>query len=126
MNDRFDKREIRVDLSAARGGKLDVMKWVESKGYNINDSYRCAHEAACGGQLHIIHWLQEEKGLELRGGLYLHAARGGQLHVMKWLRDQEVPWNYYTFVYAAKKETWKFYSGYKMKAVLGLRITGIV
>eukprot|EP00594_Rhizosolenia_setigera_P015229 CAMPEP_0178980314 /NCGR_PEP_ID=MMETSP0789-20121207/26417_1 /TAXON_ID=3005 /ORGANISM="Rhizosolenia setigera, Strain CCMP 1694" /LENGTH=238 /DNA_ID=CAMNT_0020670693 /DNA_START=152 /DNA_END=868 /DNA_ORIENTATION=- len=91
-----------VDYAAARGGKLNVMKWFDTKEFDI-DEYECAEVAACHGHIHILQWLWEEKGLELYGGLYNWAIEGGQLNVMKWLREQEVDWCVYTFKYAAIK-----------------------
>jgi len=62
-----------VDSCAAEGGKLDVLKWLETK------------------------------GLELDRGLYLNAISGDHLQVMKWLREKELDWNDYTFVDAAEE-----------------------
>jgi len=90
-----------VDIHAARGGKLKVLKWFETKGLSIYE-FRCVHEASRRGQLHIIKWLQEEKGLELVNEFYNSAIDGGQLHVMKWLREQEVDWDVCNFFYAAR------------------------
>jgi len=91
-----------VDEYAARGGKLDVLKWHETKGLSINKK-KCAMEAANRGQLHILKWLREERDLELWGGLYNWANNngGGHLHVLKWLRQQEVDFNEFTFREAA-------------------------
>eukprot|EP00594_Rhizosolenia_setigera_P019316 CAMPEP_0178956388 /NCGR_PEP_ID=MMETSP0789-20121207/10218_1 /TAXON_ID=3005 /ORGANISM="Rhizosolenia setigera, Strain CCMP 1694" /LENGTH=305 /DNA_ID=CAMNT_0020638295 /DNA_START=518 /DNA_END=1433 /DNA_ORIENTATION=+ len=99
-----DKRSIFRGLGryAAIGGKLNVLKWIETKGLFF-DKDRCAMVAACHAQPHIIQWLKEEQDFELDGELYLHAIRGGQLNVMKWLREQEVYWDEYTFTIAAEK-----------------------
>jgi len=100
-----NKRDIfsRVDRSAARFGKLNVLKWLETKGLLI-DEKECADAAAEGGQLHILQWLKEERGLKLKSGLYNDAIEGdGQLHVMKWLREQGCPWSKRTFRRTAKK-----------------------
>jgi len=91
-----------VDGHAAQNGKLDVLKWFETKGFTINEEY-CAEEAARHGQLHIIQWLKEESRLELYKDLYIYAINGGQLHVMKWLREQACPWVYDTFRKAAEE-----------------------
>eukprot|EP00594_Rhizosolenia_setigera_P017293 CAMPEP_0178966780 /NCGR_PEP_ID=MMETSP0789-20121207/17126_1 /TAXON_ID=3005 /ORGANISM="Rhizosolenia setigera, Strain CCMP 1694" /LENGTH=226 /DNA_ID=CAMNT_0020652111 /DNA_START=345 /DNA_END=1025 /DNA_ORIENTATION=+ len=91
VNDEDYKRTIfqHVDRSAARGGKINVLKWLLNKGLPI---YWCAGGAARYGQLHVLQWLKEEKGLELNGDLYRNAIQAGQLNVMKWLREQEVDW----------------------------------
>jgi len=99
---RFVYRDVRVGYTAARHGKLNVLKWLETKGLSVNKK-SCAMEAARHGHLHIMKWLLEEKDLELDEGLYFEAIAGGHLHVMKWLREKEVPWDEYTFRNAAYK-----------------------
>jgi len=91
-----------VDDSAAFGGKLDVLKWLETKSTPISN-YLCSNKAVRGGHLHILQWLKEEKGWKVSKGMYHSAADGGQLHVMKWLREQSCPWGEYTFMRAAKE-----------------------
>eukprot|EP00594_Rhizosolenia_setigera_P007047 CAMPEP_0178952808 /NCGR_PEP_ID=MMETSP0789-20121207/8058_1 /TAXON_ID=3005 /ORGANISM="Rhizosolenia setigera, Strain CCMP 1694" /LENGTH=301 /DNA_ID=CAMNT_0020633975 /DNA_START=104 /DNA_END=1006 /DNA_ORIENTATION=- len=115
FNNNIDDGDIRfifggVNTHAAQGGKLNVLKWAENKELRINKRC-CAEKAAEKGQLHIIQWLREKKGLELFGGLYNKAIdgdrfivmkrQGGHLHVMKWLRENKVPWNDWTFYRAA-------------------------
>jgi len=105
VDDEDDKQFVfgGVDFHAARGGKLNVMKWLEDKGLCIEKEY-CAEIAVTFGQLHILKWLKEEKDLELDGGCYHEAILGGgHLHIMKWLREQEVDWDGQTF-YAAASE----------------------
>eukprot|EP00594_Rhizosolenia_setigera_P001752 CAMPEP_0178952832 /NCGR_PEP_ID=MMETSP0789-20121207/8073_1 /TAXON_ID=3005 /ORGANISM="Rhizosolenia setigera, Strain CCMP 1694" /LENGTH=302 /DNA_ID=CAMNT_0020634005 /DNA_START=115 /DNA_END=1023 /DNA_ORIENTATION=- len=90
-----------VNHHAARGGKLNVLKWIEKKGEYI-DKWKCAKEAVEKGQLHIIQWLKEEKGLQLFGELYYFAIDGGgHFLILKWLREQACPWDDYIFKYAA-------------------------
>jgi len=91
-----------VDSHAAGGGKLNVIKWLETKGF-ASSKIMCSFAAAHYGQLHILKWLKEERGFELDGGLYDEAIFGGQLHVMKWLREQEVDWDEFTFATAAEE-----------------------
>eukprot|EP00594_Rhizosolenia_setigera_P012311 CAMPEP_0178957400 /NCGR_PEP_ID=MMETSP0789-20121207/10888_1 /TAXON_ID=3005 /ORGANISM="Rhizosolenia setigera, Strain CCMP 1694" /LENGTH=285 /DNA_ID=CAMNT_0020639635 /DNA_START=294 /DNA_END=1151 /DNA_ORIENTATION=- len=104
VDDREDKEYIFLYAgeNAAYGGKLEVLKWLDTKGLNIG--FRCVNAAACGGQLHILKWLREEKSLELYRELYCNAIGGGHLHVLKWLREQEVPWAEWTFKFAASEE----------------------
>eukprot|EP00594_Rhizosolenia_setigera_P007119 CAMPEP_0178953064 /NCGR_PEP_ID=MMETSP0789-20121207/8206_1 /TAXON_ID=3005 /ORGANISM="Rhizosolenia setigera, Strain CCMP 1694" /LENGTH=222 /DNA_ID=CAMNT_0020634271 /DNA_START=588 /DNA_END=1256 /DNA_ORIENTATION=- len=103
-DDQDNKEDIffHVDATAARHGKLNILKWLELKGISINKEH-CAELAAEKGHLNIIQWLQEEKGLKLHGDLYQEAIFGCQLHVMKWLREQGCPWHKFTFPYAAQK-----------------------
>jgi len=105
VNDEGDKRYVfqDVDYIAALYDKLEVMKWVEDKGIDIDKEY-CAKTAVWRGHLDILKWLREERGLELKGGCYDCAIRGsGQLRVMKWLREQACPWGDWTFATAAQK-----------------------
>jgi len=87
-------------LSAVRCGKLNVLKWLCTKGLSINEE-RCAEAAIFAGQIHILKWLREETGLKLDEMFYLLAIKNGHLHVMKWLRKEECPWHEFTFEYAA-------------------------
>eukprot|EP00594_Rhizosolenia_setigera_P017096 CAMPEP_0178960274 /NCGR_PEP_ID=MMETSP0789-20121207/12869_1 /TAXON_ID=3005 /ORGANISM="Rhizosolenia setigera, Strain CCMP 1694" /LENGTH=177 /DNA_ID=CAMNT_0020643597 /DNA_START=92 /DNA_END=623 /DNA_ORIENTATION=+ len=91
-----------VNGYAAIHDRLEVLKWLETKGSYIDKDW-CARGAAFGGQLHIIQWLREEYGLKLFGELYDNAAIGNQLHFLRWLREQEVDWGERTFVDAAEK-----------------------
>jgi len=105
LNNIDDEDDIRfifggVDEYAAKNGKLNVLKWFETKALTTNN-YWCARKAAKHGHIHIIQWLRDERGLELGGYLYAEAIQGDQLHVMKWLREQEVNWNECTFRKAA-------------------------
>jgi len=91
-----------VDYHAAECGKLNVLKWLETKGFDVNE-YVCADQAARHGQPHILQWLQEEKDLQLCEGLYNKTIWGGHINVLKWLREQEVPWGERTFKLTAQK-----------------------
>jgi len=92
-----------VDRAAARGGKLKVLKWLETKGIYIRKDW-CARYAARYGHLHILKWLREKKGLVFGGDLYENAIGGGHLHVLQWLREIEVPWDEDTFYFAVREE----------------------
>jgi len=81
-----------------------VLKCLETKGFFIHKHNLCATASAHHGQLHILKWLREEKGLKLYGSLYGEAIDGGNhFHVMKWLREQGCPSGDYTFHIAAEK-----------------------
>jgi len=113
VNDENHKRFIfeDVEYNAAGGGKLNVIKWLETKGLYLkwreNGELRinkrwCAIRAAEKGHIHIIQWLKEEKGLQLFGELYYFAIDGGgHFLILKWLREQACPWDDYIFKYAA-------------------------
>eukprot|EP00594_Rhizosolenia_setigera_P012186 CAMPEP_0178980594 /NCGR_PEP_ID=MMETSP0789-20121207/26585_1 /TAXON_ID=3005 /ORGANISM="Rhizosolenia setigera, Strain CCMP 1694" /LENGTH=222 /DNA_ID=CAMNT_0020671029 /DNA_START=285 /DNA_END=950 /DNA_ORIENTATION=- len=107
FDDEDDKRFIFRDLHeyAARHGKLNVLKWLETTGVSFGK--QCAREAARHGHLHILQWLREERGFEIKrlSGLLYYSAivDGGHLHVMKWLQEQEVPWDRYNFACAARR-----------------------
>jgi len=103
VEDDRDKRYVflGVDHLAADHGKLNVLKWFETKGlFNIEEDL-CAEAAAGSGHIQILQWLQEEQDFELIEELYLHAICGGHLNVVKWLREQACSWDEQTFIHAA-------------------------
>ena len=75
---------------AARGGHLDVLKWLikERRGFN---TWTCSW-AAEGGQLDVLKWLRE-KGCPWDAHACAAAARWGRLEVLKWLREEGCPWD---------------------------------
>jgi len=103
--DEYDKRTIfgYVDRPSARHGKLNVLKWLETKGLSF-DKYVCAIEAVRHGQLHILQWLRDYHRFSINGILYKEAIEHDHLHVMKWLRKKEVPWYKWTFEIACTAE----------------------
>jgi len=103
IDDEDDKEDVfrYVNRSAACVGKLNVLKWFETKGLYFNKN-KCAKVAARNGQLQILEWLREQ-GLELNWELYDEAIKGDHLRVMKWLREQEFGCYRYTFYFATRK-----------------------
>jgi hypothetical protein len=77
---------------AAKGGDLDVVKWLMTE-YSPRTVVTLGVEAAAaGGHLHVLEWLYEcdvEHGTALFGQReMLFAAREGHLDVLQWLHDK--------------------------------------
>jgi len=110
VEDEDDKEYVfdYVDVNAARGGKLNVSKWIDKKGLPLPDNtYTCARGAAANGHLHILEWLRKKRRLRLEYyevgiDLCCDAIDGDHLHVLKWLREKGVHWSDEAFPIAAK------------------------
>ena len=97
--------------SAARYGRLEIMKWAHRQGYarvwseeasnfNIATAVIC-FRAAKYGQLDVLQWLRENGCCWNQNTCYA-AAKGGYLSILQWLRENGCPWNASTFSAAAK------------------------
>ena len=75
---------------ACRGGHLETLKWLRSKGcpWNYN---ACAH-AALGGHFEVLKWLRS-KGCPWDEDACAGAAESGHLEMVKWLRSEGCPWD---------------------------------
>jgi len=83
-------------------GRIDVLIWLmEEPG--VLDAFEdpdgldwgelCASCAVCGGQLTVLKWLREEKGIEWEWGRDLdRAISDGRLDIVKYLREQGAEW----------------------------------
>jgi len=84
--------------AAARGGQLDLMKWLHlDLGYPW-DGHACT-QAAANGHLHVLKWLYHEAQPGLAhahdnpsrhpfpAAMITSAARCGHMHVLVWLND---------------------------------------
>jgi len=85
---------------AARGGHLEVLKWLRGQGCEW-DSYTCA-EAALGGHLEVLKWARSQ-GCEWDIYTCGYAAEGGHLAVLKWARSQGCKWDGWTCAAAASR-----------------------
>jgi len=85
--------------SAARGGQLDLMKWLHNDLNYCWDGTACT-QAAANGHLHVLEWLYHEARPNTLAhthsdpgrqpwpaDMISRAARGGHLHVLVWLND---------------------------------------
>jgi len=76
-----------VCAATAKGGHLEVLKWLKEVDCLWVD-YLCCVEAAQGGHLEVLKWLREY-GFPFTG----MAAVGGHLEVLKWLRENDWRWD---------------------------------
>jgi hypothetical protein len=84
---------------AARGGNVEVLKWLHSTGCPWN-SYTSQANAAAGGHLGVLKWLHST-GCPWSSVACDTAAEGGHLEVLKWMRNQGCPWDVSTCYAAA-------------------------
>lgn len=76
------------DLAAANG-HLELLEWMESKGYPHPDLYG-ANEAAKNGQIKVLEWL-EQRGYTLPNLIGAnHGAMHGRIEVLNWLNERGI------------------------------------
>ena len=93
-------RNIRNDnlyLIASYNGQIDVMKYLENKGFDINFKNNNGNNAyllaSLGGKINVMKYL-ENKGFDINStnnngsNAYLLASTNGQIDVMKYLEDK--------------------------------------
>ena len=77
---------------AARGGHLDLVKWLRVKGCPWGTWVSSA--AARGGQLEVLQWIRgQDPPCPWDSDVCNHAARKGHLEVLRWARSQGCPWS---------------------------------
>ena len=84
----MDRRTVR---SAAKKGRLWVLKWLLEEGCLILDADICS-AAASGGHLHVLDWAKE-MGCPWDMELCAQAADNGHLDVLKWAKKVGCPWD---------------------------------
>ena len=72
--------------AAARGGHLEVLKWLKERNMPLWPDAVMA-QAAGRGHLEVAKWLKEEGGSSIWNQPTLHAVQGGHLKVLKWLQE---------------------------------------
>ena len=85
--------------SAARYGRLEIMRWAHQQGYarvwsQIDESYAADNAvvtAAKYGQLDILKWLRENGCCPWYAEICAAAASGGHLSILQWLRENGCP-----------------------------------
>ncbi len=96
--------------SAALGGHLDVLKWIDnysraalvhtlqSRFYLPSwNGHACSLAAARGGHLEILQWMRtRDPSCQLSFMACTDAAEEGHLHVLRWLRSQNCTWYHTT------------------------------
>jgi len=82
---------------AARGGHLDVLRWLRAKKgqYIYSQTYYICKTAAEQGHLHVLEWLWTNRPPVCQpywdARTFLAAAEGGHLNILQWLRAQDPP-----------------------------------
>ena len=75
---------------AARGGHLEMIKWLRAKGCpwgTLTSSW-----AAFGGQLEVLQWMRgQDPPCPWKSSVCYQAAREGHLEVLRWARSQGCP-----------------------------------
>lgn len=96
--DILDVLNCDVCASAARGGHLDVLQWLRSKGcYMLKNT--CA-AAARGGHLEVLQWARAKR-CPWDKWTCNEAAEGGHLGVLQWATENGCEWDNGVLVFAA-------------------------
>ena len=83
-------QEVYVISEAARGGHLEVMKWMVENGCPIG--MRAFNEAAGFGDVKILEWLRD-KGCQWENRTMVYASSNSNLDAIKWLHSNGCPWD---------------------------------
>jgi hypothetical protein len=79
-----DPNYFSLRRAAARGGCLEILRWIEDlTGIDVltNDTIE---EAAERGRLELLRWMTETRGVTLPSEICCWAARGGHVDVIEW------------------------------------------
>ena len=83
--------KMKLFNTAARDGKLDVLKWGHDSGYDLK--HRLDEDAIAGaalnGHLEVVQYLMTI-GISWYGGTCTNAAKNGHLELLKWARAKVV------------------------------------
>lgn len=74
---------------AGKNGNLDVLRWVNDKNRKGVDWRYVFNNAACGGHLHVLEWIFEEKYIYM-SGIYKCAVKGGHVNVLQWAKKKRI------------------------------------
>jgi len=88
---------------AATNGKLNVLEWGETSGYELDnflDEDGIA-VAALNGHLEVVKYLRK-LGISWNEDTCSNAAKNGHLELLKGCRANQCPWNKYTCCFAAQ------------------------
>lgn len=71
---------------AAYGGQRTTLEWLIARFPTVKIEFGVLAAAARGGQLDVLKWLHYEKGVEWQRDAAFQAAKNGHVHVLEWLR----------------------------------------
>ena len=74
---------------AARGGNLELVRWLRGKGCNL-DAMTCM-SAAAAGRLGVLQWLRAN-GCPWNWKTCYCAVQGGHVEVLRWARENGASW----------------------------------
>jgi hypothetical protein len=97
-----DTRAIKLFQAAAKNGQLEVLKWGQGSGYEL-ESMLDKGDISCvakNGHLEVVKYLREI-GVSWDENTCAGAANGGHLELLKWARVNQCPWNELTCTEAA-------------------------
>ena len=88
--------------TAAKEGKLEILKWGEESGYKLNTMLKCRilEDVALNGNLEVVQYLRQ-LGIPWNMMICSNAAKNGHLTLLKWCRANQCPWDECTCTYAA-------------------------
>ena len=76
---------------AAYGGQRSTLEWLCARFPNVKIDFGVITAAARGGQLDVLKWLHREKGVEWQKDAARQAAKNGHVHVLHWLHNYARP-----------------------------------
>ena len=98
-----DHRAVSLFRAAVSDGKLDVLKWGEKSGHELDemlDEDKIA-DTALNGHLEVVTYLRK-LGISWDKYTCSSASENGHLELLKWARANKCPWNVWTCRQAAK------------------------
>jgi hypothetical protein len=98
-----DTRLTQLFEAAASYGKMEVLKWGQDSGYELDDLLGREEiaDAALNGHLGVVKYLRL-LGIEWDKRTCENAAKNGHLELLKWTRANQCPWDALTCSAAAK------------------------
>ena len=86
-----------------RYGKLDVLKWGEESGYELDEilDEDDIADVALNGHLEVVKYMRK-LGVSWNEDTCSNAAKNGHLELLKWCRANQCQWNEETCIQAAK------------------------
>jgi len=97
-----DTRAKTLFQAAAYNGNLEVLKWGQSSGYELDTMLEMGDiaDVARNGHLEVVKYLRQ-LGISWDEETCAAAAEGGHLELLKWARLNQCPWNSWTCTNAA-------------------------
>ena len=78
--------------SVAGKGQLEVLQWLQEKGYHQYTNYTSAM-AAKNNHFHVLKWLRENGSCEWDENTFMQAIKTNNMEMIEWLKIQRCPFN---------------------------------